>query len=122
MFPFKDDALWVSNSEDLNVYGEADPSKQVKTKIRCSIISMLLTPQLTSTGQDVSASRGRAGQMVVVAKIIVPLSLAIKRKDILVVEPADITGMHLEVQSILTKNNVSGVPAFKELRLTYTDN
>lgn len=122
MFPFRDEALWVSNSEDLSIYGTADPSKQTKTKIQCSIISVLLTPQLTSTGQDVSASRGRAGQMVVVAKIIVPLSLAVKRKDILVIEPADETGMHLEIQSVLTKNNVVGVPAFKELRLIHTDN
>lgn len=118
-FPFKDKALWeVTSAPD--IYGQQKPT--TSQEIDCSIISLLLTPQLTSTGADVSASRGRAGQTALVAKIIVPLSLPIKRKDILIVAPADETGVHLEVQSILTKTNVMGQPAFKELRLTQTDN
>lgn len=118
-FPFKDKAIWQKVSPT-DIYGQQKPSSSVQ--IDCSVISMLLTPQLTSTGQDVSASRGRAGQVAMVAKVIIPLSVPISRKDILILAPADDTGVHMEVQSILIKNNVMGQPAFKELRLIETDN
>lgn len=112
-FPFKDEAIWVKVGET-DIYGQQKPSSS--QKIECSVINMTLTPQLTSTGQDISASRGRAGQVALVAKIITPLSVPIKRKDILIV-----AGVHMEVQSILPKTNVMGKAAFNELRLTQTD-
>lgn len=118
-FPFRDKALWVKTG-DTDIYGQKAPSEN--KLIDCSIISLLLTPELTSTGQDVSASRGRAGQVALVSKIIVPLTCKVSRKDIIVVSPADIeTGTHMEVQSVLVRNNVVGKPSFIELRLIQTD-
>lgn len=117
-FPFKDRALWMK-SGSLDIYGQKQPSAPVA--IDCSVISLLRTPTLTSTGKDVSASRGRAGDDETVSKIIVPLTLGVAPDDIIVV-PADLsTGLHLRVVTTLPKTNVSGKAKFAELRLVQTD-
>ena len=116
-FPFKDKAF-LKNANSVDIYGQKIPG--AGTVISCSIISLLETPSLTSTGQDVSASRGRAGDEETVSKIIVPLTTKVSKGDVVVVSPADETGIHLQVVTALVKTSVKGKPAFIELRLVQT--
>lgn len=114
MFPFKDKVL-LTTQGSLDLYGQATGvSEQV---IDCSIISLLETPQLTSTGQDVSASRGRAGQDVLVSKIITPLKIKIVHGDTITVGNGTDNAIKMQVISVLQKTNVLGKPCFNEVRL-----
>lgn len=114
-FPFNDTAIIV-NRGGADLYGQQ--KEESSLEVQCSIISTLTTPILTSTGQDVSATRGRAGDETSVTEMLVPLKTKVAKDDTVVFSPA-IRGQGIvaAVAEVLIKKSVRGKPAFLILRL-----
>lgn len=114
-FPFNDTAL-IINRGATDVHGQSVETKT--TEVMFTLLSTISTPILTSTGQDVSATRGRAGDETSVSEGLVPLGTVVAKGDTVVFSPAKRgEGITTVVQSVEIKKSVRSRPSFLILRL-----